>query len=505
MLLHGWGSDSACWAELIALLEKDYLIYLVDLPGFGANANLALPALDGLFSLFEQAVQEQHLPTKAHWLGWSLGGMLATAFVARFPERCASLSTIASNAKFVADANWPHACTATTYEAFLQGFADDASVTLKRFVVLQGQGDSQRKKVTRYLSAHMPQLNEQNVSAWNAALGLLNRLDNRQSLIDASVPHLGIFGEHDALVPATVAKTMSHQNMCESFRVIKNAGHAPHLSQPEQVAKALHSFIQAQENPYGRDKKRVAHSFSTAAISYEKAAALQARVAKKLIALQENLQGTLCDIGCGTGFCIDAIRPHNPDVIGLDIAPGMLAYCREKNLKRPINLVCADFESLPLKPGSVDGIVSSMSVQWSENLAALFQQFRGALKAQGWLLFSTLGPQTLHELRSAWHAVDGYVHVNQFAAMADVQNALLGAGFEIVKCYAENDVLHYQNAMNLMRDLKAIGAHNVNAGTYQGLSTRKRFQQMADAYETFRSDGKLPATYEVFYCLARAK
>ncbi len=509
-LLHGWGSDSACWQPLVAELEKEYCLYLIDLPGFGGSSHVTMPSAEGLLAQLEE-ISEQVIACKAHWVGWSLGGMLASAFVTRSPERCASLTTIACNAKFVADDAWPNACAETTYHAFLQGFSGDVPTTLKRFFVLQGQGDKQRKKITRYLSENLPDLGEGNMHSWDSGLTLLNQLDNRRALAASSVPHMALFGENDALVPVASAKTMLQENMCDTFRVINESGHAPHVGQPHVVAKALRNFTVRQENPYDRDKQRVAHSFSAAAASYEKAAALQARVAKKLVSLQGDLSGTLCDIGCGTGFCIDEIRPHNPNVIGLDIAPGMLAYCREKNQHTPVNLVCADFENLPLKAASVDGIVSSMSVQWSENLPALFRQFRAALNEDGWLLFSTLGPKTLHELRTAWESVDGYVHVNQFAPVQQVNNALNDAGFEITQCHTENDVLRYGHVMDLMRDLKAIGAHNVNAGKNQGLSTRKRFQALAEAYEHFRSDdaqehgGTLPATYEVVYCLAKVK
>lgn len=50
-----------------------------------------------------------------------------------------------------------------------------------------------------------------------------------------------------------------------------------------------------------------------------------------------------------------------------------------------------------------------------------------------------------------------------------------------------------------MRDLKAIGAHNVTHGRRRGLMGKAAWQQVIDQYETLRQDGRLPATYEVVY------
>jgi malonyl-CoA O-methyltransferase len=50
-----------------------------------------------------------------------------------------------------------------------------------------------------------------------------------------------------------------------------------------------------------------------------------------------------------------------------------------------------------------------------------------------------------------------------------------------------------------MRDLKAIGAHNVTAGRPRALAGRARLERVRQAYEGYRRDGRLPATYEVIY------
>jgi malonyl-CoA O-methyltransferase len=114
-------------------------------------------------------------------------------------------------------------------------------------------------------------------------------------------------------------------------------------------------------------------------------------------------------------------------------------------------------------------------------------------------MFSSFGPDTLKELRVAWQAVDDYNHVNAFLDMHDVGDALMRAGFVTPVMDVEDITLTYNDIMTLMRELKAIGAHNVTAGRPGGLMGRRRLKQLADAYEQFRHDDRLPVTYEVVY------
>jgi malonyl-CoA O-methyltransferase len=102
-------------------------------------------------------------------------------------------------------------------------------------------------------------------------------------------------------------------------------------------------------------------------------------------------------------------------------------------------------------------------------------------------------------LRTAWSEVDGYTHVNRFLDLHDIGDALVRAGFTEVVMDVEHFTLTYARARDLLRDLKAIGAHNVTAGRPHSLTGRTRFAAFEAAYEKFRDAGRLPATYEVVY------
>jgi malonyl-CoA O-methyltransferase len=194
-------------------------------------------------------------------------------------------------------------------------------------------------------------------------------------------------------------------------------------------------------------------------------------------------------------------------VVAVDLAPGMLREARRhQQFLRRFERVCADAMRLPLADASVDVVVSSLMLQWCDPPDQVFAEIRRVLKPEGFVAFSTFGPDTLRELRSAWAEADGaqleYNHVNHFTDMHDVGDAVVRAGLSEPVLDVDRMQLTYPDAIALMRDLKAIGAHNVTAGRPRGLVGRARMQRMQTAYEAFRRDGRLPATYEVVYGVA---
>jgi len=253
------------------------------------------------------------------------------------------------------------------------------------------------------------------------------------------------------------------------------------------------------------DRGRLRASFDRASAGYECAAALQARVAAELLerlavfALEPRV---VLDLGAGTGRVTRELkrRYRRALVIALDLAPGMLREARRhQHWWRRFERVCADALRLPLADASVDMVFSSLMLQWCEPLETALAECRRVLKPDGFFTFSTLGPDTLHELRDAWASADGYNHVNHFVDMHEVGDALLRAGLMEPVLDVDRVQVGYPDVLSLMRDLKAIGAHNVTAGRPRALVGRLRLERMQDAYEALRRDGRLPATYEVIY------
>ena len=265
---------------------------------------------------------------------------------------------------------------------------------------------------------------------------------------------------------------------------------------------------------YRVDKKRVRASFDLAADTYDAAAVMQKLVREEMLSRLDlvNLKPQrILDAGCGTGHASQSLLKKYPDahVISLDFAMRMLQKTRALNgsvgqrLKRLIGLnqqsyLCADLERLPLAANSVDMFWSNLAIQWSNNLDAVFADIHRVLRTDGLLMFSTLGPDTLKELRAA-SSMDGKVHVNRFLDMHDIGDALVRAGFADPVLDVERVVLTYDDVIGVMRDLKSIGAHNATDGRVRGLQGRKFLQNLTQQYEQFRKQGKLPATFEVIY------
>jgi malonyl-CoA O-methyltransferase len=253
------------------------------------------------------------------------------------------------------------------------------------------------------------------------------------------------------------------------------------------------------------DTRAMARAFDRASAGYDVSAVLQAEVRSELLdrlEVRSAPPARVLDLGCGTGHAARALKRRHPRsmVIALDIAAGMVSMARRQSgWFRRFERVCAAAERLPLAAGSIDLVYSNLMLQWCPDLDAVFGEIRRVLAPGGLLVFSTFGPDTLRELRAAWAAADGAPHVNRFIDLHDVGAAVMRAGLAEPVLDVQHYTLTYPDVRALMRDLKAIGAHNVAHGRARGLTGRGRLAAMEAAYETFRRDGRLPATYEVVF------
>ena len=260
---------------------------------------------------------------------------------------------------------------------------------------------------------------------------------------------------------------------------------------------------------FGLDRRAVAQAFDRASGSYDAAAALQERVRNELLGRLDELKiepRSILDLGAGTGHGTRALKRRHPGatVIAMDIAPGMLQQAKQQSRwLRRFERVRADAYALPFADGAFDLVFSSLMLQWCDDLDAVFGEIARVLKPGGLLLFSTFGPGTLAELRDAWaSAGDARNHVNHFFDPQALGSALMQASLAEPVLDVDRIVGRYADVMSLMRELKAIGAHNVTQGRAHGLTGPRRLAAMTQAYETQRRDGKLPATWEIIHASA---
>ncbi len=262
--------------------------------------------------------------------------------------------------------------------------------------------------------------------------------------------------------------------------------------------------------PYALDKRQVRRSFEKAAATYDAAAALQREVCARALERLDLMKldpKVILDAGCGTGFASKGLHARYPraTLLGIDIALSMLqasrarapAWKRWLGPKREA-FACGDNEKLPIHSGGMDMVWSNLAFQWAGDLVAVFGECSRVLRPGGLLMFTTLGPDTLKELRAATSG-DAAVHVNRFIDMHDVGDMMVNAGFADPVMDMEYLTLTYTDVTMLMRELKALGAHNVAQGRSRGLTGRGSLGAIERRYEAFRSEGRLPATFEVIY------
>lgn len=270
---------------------------------------------------------------------------------------------------------------------------------------------------------------------------------------------------------------------------------------------------------YHIDKARARASFGRAAETYDAAAILQKQVRDEMLSrlnLVKISPQVILDAGCGTGAASHALQKRfaKSQVVSLDFALPMLQKTRSHDLgllsqlkslfgSTKQSLLCADIEALPLASASTGLIWSNLAIQWCNDLDAALQEFHRVLQPEGLLMFSTFGPDTLRELRVATNQNNvgepSRTSVSRFIDMHDIGDALVRAGFSAPVLDVERFTLTYDDVKSVMRDLKNIGAHNATDGRARGLLGRGFLQKLQENYEQFRSEGKLPATFEVVY------
>lgn len=253
-------------------------------------------------------------------------------------------------------------------------------------------------------------------------------------------------------------------------------------------------------------------AFERASSSYDQAAVLQREISSRMLLRLEYIKyqpDVILDAGSGTGYGSQQLLKHYPGkrLIAMDIAQAMLLQARP-NLNwwqrlLPITphhyYVCADIEQIPLKQESIGLIWSNLALQWCNDLEHTFAEMHRVLKIDGLLMFSTFGPDTLKELRHSFAQADSSSHVNHFIDMHDIGDLLLHSGFAEPVMDMEYITMTYSDVLNIMRDLKSIGAHNVTQGRQSGLMGKAAWRKALSAYDKLRIDGKYPVTFEVIY------
>lgn len=247
-------------------------------------------------------------------------------------------------------------------------------------------------------------------------------------------------------------------------------------------------------------KQSVARAFDRAD-AYDGHAHVQARVAA---GLAEAIAGQplarrprVLEIGCGTGLLSAALRERVAigEMLVTDIAPHMVARCRDRLGDAPgLHFSVMDGERPCVAPG-FDLIASSLAAQWFEDLPGALSRLARLLAPGGLLALTTLVAGTFEEWAAA-HAGTGLAPATPAYPALD---ALVGVRLDDCVSVVRGERLHehHRDGIAFLRSLRAIGAGTPASGS--GPKGGGALRPVLRAFET----GGGSVTYAIATCLVR--
>ncbi|AIR64233.1 pimeloyl-ACP methyl ester esterase BioH [Cedecea neteri] len=242
VLLHGWGLNAEVWHNIESELGSQFRLHLVDLPGYGRSKGF------GALTLEEMAdIVLAKAPECATWLGWSLGGLVASQAALARPERVSALVTVASSPCFTAAEDWP-GIKPDVLAGFQQQLSEDFQRTVERFLALQTLGTETARQDARLLKTVVLEQPMPDVAVLNGGLEILRTADLRQEFSHSAIPHLRLYGRLDGLVPRKVVPLLDVLWPQSSSVIFDKAAHAPFISHPAEFCQALLAWGQQRHS-----------------------------------------------------------------------------------------------------------------------------------------------------------------------------------------------------------------------------------------------------------------
>ena len=246
------------------------------------------------------------------------------------------------------------------------------------------------------------------------------------------------------------------------------------------------------------DARAARRRFERAAPTYAGASRIESEVGARMLERLDYVRiapARILDAGSGPSPQAAELSRRYPGarLVAVDFSLAMLRRARAlgwrarlRGVRRPA-AVCASLDRLPFAAGSVQLVWSNMALHWAAEPRAALAEFQRVLAPEGLLTFSTLGPDTLKELRAA----AGANRVHRFADMHDLGDWLVAAGFSAPVMDTETINLSYRDITTLLADLRSSGQTNVRVDRPRGLAGKGARSALARA--------STRVTYEVVY------
>ncbi|MBL4762540.1 MAG: pimeloyl-ACP methyl ester esterase BioH [Gammaproteobacteria bacterium] len=239
LFIHGWGLNSAIWQPLVEILQQDFQVYCLDLPGHGGSS---LEAVEfSLEAVAQEAMKIIHAPL--YVIGWSLGGQFALKMAELYSEQVLGLLLIANNPRFTTTSNWTAALDRSVLKQFSEQLETDFEKTLQRFLALQVQSGTQQKTSIQFLQRSIQEAGRPCKEGLRVGLKLLTTTDMRTTFSGLKCPLHAILGGRDKLVPIALRHELLRLNKTVKITTIESAAHLPFFSHQDQCAVLIKEFV----------------------------------------------------------------------------------------------------------------------------------------------------------------------------------------------------------------------------------------------------------------------
>lgn len=235
ILLHGWAQHAGVWDIVRDRFSGlGYRIYSPDLPGHGQSEIPFPPRLHELRDWMEQLLSRHE---QVFLLGWSLGGVIATYMMTQFPAKVSGLITVGTLP------NMKDAMPESARQSFRMLLHQDAFRAVQRLTALMALGDCCSKDIRSYFRKSFQNRSPAAVSTLCNGYDMLMNADLESSMHQIKKPCLLLSGERDYFIPEEAWQACQKRMPAVHFQRIRDTGHAPFVSRPEDFVRRVEQFI----------------------------------------------------------------------------------------------------------------------------------------------------------------------------------------------------------------------------------------------------------------------